>query len=139
MLLANGLTLCGGTIVDATINAAPSSTKNKDKARDSQQLGNLLHGQETRLYGDSAYAGQQAVLKERAPKARDFTNKRAYRNTHLGERDKEINTTKSQTRAKVQHPCLTLKKMWGLAKNANRPFAMLALINIDRWNKPLGA
>ena len=188
LLLANGLTLCGGTIVDATIIAAPSSTKNKDKARDpemhqtkkggqwyfgmkahigvdsastlihsasvtaanahdSQQLGNLLHGQETRLYGDSAYAGQQAVLKERAPKARDFTNKRAYRNTPLGERDKQINTTKSQTRSKVEHPFLTLKKIWGfakvryrgLAKNANRLFAMLALINVDRWNKPLGA
>ena len=50
----------------------------------------MLYGQETRLYGDSAYAGQQAVLKERAPKARDFINKRAYRNTPLGERDKEM-------------------------------------------------
>ena len=34
LLLANGLKLCGGTIVDATIIAAPSSTKNQDKARD---------------------------------------------------------------------------------------------------------
>ena len=188
LLLSNGLSLCGGTIVDATIIAAPSSTKNKNKARDpqmhqtkkggqwhfgmkahigvdsastlihsasvtaanvhdSRQLGNLLHGQETRLYGDSAYAGQQEALKEHAPKAKDFTNKRAYRNTPLSERDKEINTTKSQTRAKVEHPFLTLKKIWGfakvryrgLAKNANRLFAMLALINIDRWNKPLVA
>ena len=122
LLQANGLKLCGGTIVDATIIAAPSSTKNQDKARDpemhqtfkagqwyfgmkahigvdsatglihsasvtaanehdSQQLGNLLHGNETRLYGDSAYRGQQAALKAKAPKAKDFTNKRAYRNT----------------------------------------------------------
>src|SRR5207344_1197259 len=34
LLLANGLKLSGGTIVDATIIAAPSSTKNEDKARD---------------------------------------------------------------------------------------------------------
>ena len=34
LLQANGLKLSGGTIVDATIIAAPSSTKNKDKARD---------------------------------------------------------------------------------------------------------
>ena len=34
LLLANGLKLSGGTIVDATIIAAPSSTKNADKARD---------------------------------------------------------------------------------------------------------
>ena len=188
LLQANGLKLCGGTIVDATIIAAPSSTKNQDKARDpemhqtfkagqwyfgmkthigvdsatglihsasvtaanehdSQQLGNLLHGAETRLYGDSAYRGQQGVLKAKAPKAKDFTNKRAYRNTPLTERDKEVNRTKSQTRAKVEHPFLTLKRIWGfakvryrgLAKNANRTFAMLALINIDKWGKPLGA
>jgi transposase, IS5 family len=188
LLLANGLKLCGGTIVDATIIAAPSSTKNQDKARDpemhstqkaghwhfgmkahigvdsasglihsasvtaanahdSQQLGKLLHGNETRLYGDSAYRGQQEVLKAKAPKARDFTNKRAYRNTPLTERDKQVNRTKSQTRAKVEHPFLTLKRLWGfakvryrgLAKNANRTFAMLALINVERWGKPLEA
>jgi transposase, IS5 family len=34
LLVANGLKLTGGTIVDATIIAAPSSTKNEDKARD---------------------------------------------------------------------------------------------------------
>ena len=188
LLLANGLKLCGGTIVDATIIAAPSSTKNQDKARDpemhqtfkagqwyfgmkthigvdsatglihsasvtaanehdSQQLGNLLHGAETRLYGDSAYRGQQETLKAKSPKAKDFTNKRAYRNTPLSERDKQVNRTKSQTRAKVEHPFLTLKRIWGfakvryrgLAKNANRTFAMLALINIEKWGKPLGA
>ena len=188
LLLANGLKLCGGTIVDATIIAAPSSTKNQDKARDpemhqtfkaaqwyfgmkahigvdsatglihsasvtaanehdSQQLGNLVHGNETRLYGDSAYRGQKEALKEHAPRAKDFTNKRAYRNKPLSERDKQVNTTKSQTRAKVEHPFLTLKRHWGfakaryrgLAKNANRAFAMLALINIEKWGKPLGA
>ena len=188
LLLASGLKLCGGTIVDATIIAAPSSTKNSDKVRDpemrqtykagqwyfgmkahigmdsatglihsvsvtaanehdSQQLGNLLYGNETRLYGDSAYRGQQDALKIIAPRAKDFTNKRAYRNTPLNERDKEVNRTKSQTRAKVEHPFLTLKRIRGfarvryrgLATNANRAFAMLALINIDKWGKPLGA
>ena len=188
LLVANGLKLSGGTIVDATIIAAPSSTKNEDKARDpqmhstskgghwhfgmkahigadsasgivhsasvtaanehdSQQLGNLLHGEETRLYGDSAYANQKEALKAAAPKAKDFTNKRAYRNKPLTRRDKEINRTKSQTRAKVEHPFLTLKRIWGfakvryrgLAKNANRVFAMLALININKWGKPLNA
>jgi transposase, IS5 family len=34
LLLANGLKLSGGTIVDVTIIAAPSSTKNEAKARD---------------------------------------------------------------------------------------------------------
>lgn len=186
LLIANGLKLSGGTIVDATIIAAPSSTKNQAGERDpemhstskgghwhfgmkahigadsatgivhsasvtaanvhdSQQLDKLLHGQESRLYGDSAYANQKQALKAKAPKAKDFTNQRAYRNKPLTERDKQINRTKSQTRAKVEHPFLTLKRIWGfakvryrgLAKNANRVFAMLTLINIDKWSRPL--
>ena len=34
LLMANGMKLSGGTIVDATLIAAPPSTKNKDKSRD---------------------------------------------------------------------------------------------------------
>ena len=186
LLLANGLKLSGGTIVDATIIAAPSSTKNADKARDpemqqtkkgnqwhfgmkvhigvdsrhglthsvsitpanvhdSQELPNLLHGSETRLYGDSAYIGQKDVLKEIAPNAKDFTNKRARRNRPLTDGDKETNRRKSQVRAKVEHPFRPLKSIYGFAKaryrglvkNANRAFALLALINIDKWGRPL--
>jgi len=186
LLLVSGLKLSGGTIVDATIIAAPSSTKNTDKARDpemhqtkkgnqwhfgmkvhigvdsksglthsasvtpanvhdSQELPNLLHGNETRLYGDSAYIGQKDVLKEIAPKAKDFTNKRAARNCPLTDADKETNRRKSQVRAKVEHPFRPLKSIYGFAKaryrglvkNANRAFALLALINIDKWGRPL--
>ena len=47
LLLANGLKLSGGTIVDATIIAAPSSTKNADRARDPEmhqtKKGNQWH------------------------------------------------------------------------------------------------
>jgi len=186
LLLGSGLKLSGGTIVDATIIAAPSSTKNTGKARDpemhqtkkgnqwhfgmkvhigvdsksglthsasvtpanvhdSQELPNLLHGNETRLYGDSAYIGQKDVLKEIAPKAKDFTNKRAARNCPLTDADKETNRRKSQVRAKVEHPFRPLKSIYGFAKaryrglvkNANRAFALLALINIDKWGRPL--
>ena len=186
LLLGSGLKLSGGTIVDATIIAAPSSTKNAGKARDpemhqtkkgnqwhfgmkvhigvdsksglshsasvtpanvhdSRELPNLLHGNETRLYGDSAYIGQKDVLKEIAPNAKDFTNKRAVRNCPLTDADKETNRRKSQVRAKVEHPFRPLKSIYGFAKaryrglvkNANRAFALLALINIDKWGRPL--
>ena len=188
LLLANGMKLSGGTIVDATLIAAPPSTKNKDKSRDpemhqvkkanewhfgmklhigadsktglvhsasvtaanvhdSHQVPNLLHGQETRFYGDSAYRGkaQRERLKEIAPKAKDFTNKRAYRNRPLTDADKATNRRKSSVRSKVEHPFLTLKRLWGfakvryrgLAKNANRAFAMLAMLNINKWGRPL--
>ncbi len=188
LLLANRMKLSGGTIVDATLIAAPPSTKNASGERDpemhqskkgnqwhfgmklhigvdsqsglihsasvtagnvhdSQELPNLLHGEETRLYGDSAYRGAKLreQLKDLAPKAKDFTNKRAYRNRPLTEADKDTNRRKSSVRSKVEHPFLTLKRIWGfakvryrgLAKNANRAFAMLALINLSKWGRPL--
>ncbi len=188
LLLANGMKLSGGTIVDATLIAAPPSTKNRDKTRDpemhqakkgnewhfgmklhigtdsktglvhsasvtaanvhdSHEVPNLLHGEETRFYGDSAYRGkvQRERLKTIAPKAKDFTNKRAYRNSPLTEADKAANRRKSSVRSKVEHPFLTLKRLWGfakvryrgLAKNANRAFAMLAMLNINKWGRPL--
>ena len=188
LLLANGMRLSGGTIVDATLIAAPPSTKNKDKSRDpemhqtkkgnewyfgmklhigadsktglvhsasvtaanvhdSNEVPNLLHGGETRFYGDSAYRGkaQRERLKVIAPKAKDFTNKRAYKNRPLTEADKATNRRKSSVRSKVEHPFLTLKRFWGfakvryrgLAKNANRAFAMLAMLNINKWGRPL--
>ena len=36
----------------------------------------LLHGLETRVWGDQAYRGKRMVIREHAPKARDFTNRR---------------------------------------------------------------
>lgn len=188
LLMANGLRLSGGTIVDATLIAAPPSIKNNEKARDPEmhqtkkgnqwhfgmkvhigvdsksglihsasvtaanvhdrhEVPNLLHGNETRFYGDSAYRGQEQRerLKTLAPKAHDFTNKRAYKNRPLTDADKETNRRKSAVRSKVEHPFLTLKRLWdfaktryrGLAKNANRAFAMLAMINLVKWGRPL--
>ena len=188
LLLSNGMKLSGGTIVDATLIAAPPSTKNLEQSRDpemhqskkgnqwyfgmklhigadsqsglihsasvtagnvhdSQELPNLLHGGETRLYGDSAYRGekQRERLKDIAPRAKDFTNKRAYKSRPLTDADKQTNRRKSSVRSKVEHPFLTLKRIWGfakvryrgLAKNANRAFAMLALINLGKWGMPL--
>ncbi|WP_241085248.1 transposase [Candidatus Vondammii sp. HM_W22] len=50
---------------------------------DSQVLEDLLHGNETRVRGDSAYAGQKDKLTKHAPKAKDFTQKKACRNRRL--------------------------------------------------------
>ena len=48
-------------------------------------------------------------------------------------------------RSIVEHPFLTLKRLGGfakvryrgLAKNAKRAYAMLALINLSKWGRPL--
>ena len=178
-LASRGLKVAGGTIVDATIIAAPSSTKNEAKARDPEMhqtrkgqqwyfgmklhigvdsktklihsmettaanvhdakvLGELLHGDETRVYGDQAYRGQKDVIRDHAPNARDFTNQR-YR--HRGAVDKVEhgkNRTKSKVRAKVEHPFLVIKRVFGfakvryrgLAKNTHRLWVSCGLTNL---------
>ena len=65
----------------------------------------------------------------------------------MSEADKATNRRKSSVRAKVEHPFLIIKRLWGfakvryrgLAKNANRAFAMLAMVNLVKWGKPLTA
>lgn len=175
----NGLKVSTGTIVDATIIDAPSSTKNKDKARDpemhqtrkgnqwyfgmkghigvdsqsklihsvaataanvhdSQLLGDLLHGDETRVWGDSAYTGQGDEIRKHAPGAKDFTNQKGCRNRPLSDEEKARNKTKSKVRAKVEHPFLILKRVFGfnkvryrgLDKNATRLFVACGLVNL---------
>jgi len=186
LLLDAGLKLSNGTIVDATIIAAPSSTKNIKRERDpemkstkktgqwhfgmkvhigvdskagivhsctvtaanihdSQELPHLMHGNETRLYGDSAYSGQKNAMRKRSPKVKDFTNQRGFRNHALTEEQQQTNCRKSSVRARVEHPFLWIKRIWGftkvryrgLAKNANRAFVMLALFNVVKFNRPL--
>ena len=40
---------------------------------DKHPLPDLLHGNERRVYGDSAYASQKALIHSKAAKAKDFT------------------------------------------------------------------
>ena len=48
---------------------------------DSVCLPDLLHEEETRVWGDSAYQGQSEVIRKHAPKATDFTHRRyRYKN-----------------------------------------------------------
>ena len=179
VLQGSGMTLKTGTIVDATIIAAPSSTKNADKKRDPEMhqtrkgkqwyfgmklhigvdsqsglahsavvtsanvhdkhpLPQLLHGQERRVYGDSAYASQKALIHGKAPQAKDFTNERVRRGGEVDEVKRAKNRNKSKIRARVEHVFAVVKRLWGftkvryrgLAKNASRAFTALALANI---------
>ena len=77
-----GVKVSKGTIVDATIINAPSSTKVSHTValpavgpvatafhvHDATVLPDLLHGEETRVWGDSAYQGQTDVLRPHAPR-----------------------------------------------------------------------
>jgi IS5 family transposase len=178
-LEAKGLKIATGTIVDATIIHAPSSTKNKEQARDpemhqtkkgnqwyfgmkahigvdsksklihavaatsanvhdAQVLGDLLHGDETRVWGDQAYRGQTETIREHAPNAQDFTNKRYRHRGGVDEAERAKNRTKSKVRARVEHPIGIIKRVFGfakvryrgIAKNAHRLFVACALANL---------
>jgi IS5 family transposase len=179
VLQQRGLKVGTGTIVDATIIAAPSSTKNADKARDPEMhqtrkgqqwyfgmkmhigvdsrtglahsavvtaanvhdkhaLPQLLHGGEQRVYGDSAYASQKALIEAKAPRAKDFTNQRVRKGGEIDEVERAKNRNKSKVRARVEHVFAVVKRLWGftkvryrgLAKNATRAFVALSLANI---------
>lgn len=178
-LASRGLKVTGGTIVDATIIAAASSTKNEAQARDPEMhqtrkgqqwyfgmklhigvdsksklihsmettaanvhdakvLGELLHGGETRVYGDQAYRGQRAVICARAPNAKDFTNRRYRHRGVVDEVERGKNRTKSTVRAKVEHPFRVIKQVFGfvkvryrgLAKNRHRLWVSCGLANL---------
>jgi len=178
-LAASGMKVSTGTIVDATIISAPSSTKNAEKARDPDMhqtrkgnqwyfgmkahigvdsktkiihavvatpanvadcavLPDLLHGAETRVWGDQAYRGHNEVIRTHAPKARDFTNRRYRHRGVVDEAERAKNRTKSKVRAKVEHVFFVIKRVFGfvkvryrgLEKNAQRLFATCALANI---------
>ena len=66
------------------------------------------------------------------------------RTARSARQDKQTNRRKSAVRSIVEHPFLTLKRLWGfakvryrgLARNANRAYAMLALINVSKWGRP---
>jgi IS5 family transposase len=106
---------------------------------DTMALPHLLHGREMRVYGDQRYQGQTDVIREVAPNARDFTN-RKYRfpSGRVDEIVKAKNRTKSKVRAKVEHVIGVIKRVFGfqktryrgLAKNLHRLEVMAALTNV---------
>src|SRR5450759_4535417 len=185
-LASQGFKVSTGTIVDATIIGAPSSTKNERGERDPEmhqtKKGNqwyfgmkahigvdsrtkiihsvaasaanihdslalpaLLHGKETCVWGDSAYQGQSEIIHKHAPQARDMTNRRCRYQGQVDEVERRKNRNKSSVRAKVEHPFLILKKVFGfakvryrgIAKNTERLHVACALINLFQLRRSL--
>jgi len=105
---------------------------------DATCLPDLLHGDETRIWGDSAYQGQGDAIRECAPNAQDMNNRRYRRKGEVDEIERAKNKTKSSVRAKVEHPFLVIKRIFGFArtrykgldKNAHRLFVTCALANL---------
>ena len=108
-------------------------------------LPELLHGEETKVWGDQAYRGQSEVIQEHAPRAQDCTQRRYRYKNHVDELERAKNRTKSQVRSKVEHVFGVMKLKFGfvkvryrgLVKNANRLFATCALVNLFMVRKRL--
>jgi IS5 family transposase len=180
--LANkGLIVRGGTITDATIIHAPSSTKNKKgerdqemsstkkgnqwyfgmkahvgahsknglvhtvictnaKVHDSKVMEDLLHGEETEIYGDKAYADNAKKAKYSARGIAWRVAIKAPRGQKLSERDKSWNRSRSRKRALVEHAFGVIKNLWGytkvryrgIHKNHCQLLALFALSNLYR-------
>jgi transposase, IS5 family len=185
-LQARGVRITTGTIVDATILHAPTSTKNREQQRDpemhqtkkgnqwyfgmkahvgvdsktkiihtavataakvadSRMLPDLLHGEETRVWGDQAYRGQRQVINECAPRAQDHTHRRYRYKNGVDEQERAKNRSKSRVRSKVEHVFQVMKLKFGfvklryrgLKKNAHRLFVTCALVNLFLSRKKL--
>src|SRR5882672_5034466 len=108
-------------------------------------LGDLLHGEERKVWGDGGYQGQTEAIHEAAPHAQDMTCRRTKFKNYVDEEAKRKNTTKSKVRAKVEHVFRILKRVFGfdrvryrgIAKNHHRLCANFALINLYLHRKRL--
>jgi IS5 family transposase len=115
-----------------SVGAAPANLA------DGTVLSELLHGRETRVWGDQAYRGQRAAIRRKAPRARDFTNRRYRLRGVVNPTERAKNRTKSKVRAKVEHPIGVIKRVFGfskvryrgLKKNAHRLVITCALANL---------
>lgn len=178
LLESKGLMLKSGTIVDATIIAAPSSTKNAEGQRDPEmhqtrkgkdwhfgmkvhvgttkqglvhslvtgpanegditRLDDLLHGQETELYGDQAYWSEDHRQQCKHAGIQYRVNRRPRQRHKLTEHEKLVNRSRSRRRARGEHAFHVVKRLWGFAKvryrglykNTVRALALFALANL---------
>ena len=192
LLTERGLMMSEGTIVDATIINAPSSTKNKNKERDpemhqtkkgnqwyfgtgwpramkahtgvdkdsgwvhtvgisaanlhdSQAMDELLHGQETALWGDSAYQSKERQQMAEESGLAWHVNVKASRHRALTDQERVQNRERSRARAIVEHPYRIVKVLWGhtkvrykgLLKNALQFFTLFALANVYHARRKL--
>lgn len=171
-LSERGLFVGKGTIVDATIINAPSSTKNAENKRDPEMrqtrkgkqwyfgmkmhtgvddgfglvhtvratsanvadvnmFGELLHGEEERVHGDSAYHSKALKAQSEASGVEFNVNVRGTRHHPLTVAQKARNRRFSRVRAIGEHPYLVVKRLWGHAKVRYRGIAKnLAQMNM---------
>ncbi len=76
----------------------------------------LLHGDETKVWGDAGYQGQTEVIHQAAPEAQDMTSRRVKTKAGVDEAGKRGNRTQARVRARVEWPFRILKRVFGFTK-----------------------
>lgn len=174
-----GLSFKEGTIVDATIISAPTSTKNTSGERDPEmhqvkkgnewhfgmkmhigvddalgvihsvqttaanvhditQTGRLLHGDESRAWGDAGYKGAHKRDELKDLGIEWFIAERPGRRKLLKGAAAQLEKIQASVRAKVEHPFRIIKQQFGysktryrgLAKNTTRLYLLAGLANL---------
>jgi len=136
--------------VDSKQGIVHSAEATAANTADAKVLLELLHGNEHKVWGDAAYQGHGEKIRWKAPQAQDMTSRRARYKHVADELQRQKNRTRARVRSKVEHVFRAMKRQFGfdrvryrgLANNANRIFACLALVNLYITRKrlaPLGA
>lgn len=185
-LAQRGFIMGKGTIVDASIIHAPSSTKNADNKRDPEmhqtrkgkqwyfgmkvhigvddgfalvhtvqgsaaneadvnRFGELLHGGEQRVHGDSAYHSRALAAQAEASGIEFNVNERGSKHKPLTRAQRARNRRLSRVRAVVEHAFLVVKRLWGhakvryrgIAKNLAQMTMLFGLANLYRVRRHL--
>lgn len=84
--------------VDSKTKMMHSVAATSANVHDSHPIPELLHGGETRIWGDSAYAGQTEKIHACAPAAKDMTQKRGRGYKYLRSRAERISGVIGETR-----------------------------------------
>lgn len=157
VLTHKGLLLKEGTVGDATLISAPSSTKNEEGKRDPQthqtKKGNqwyfgmnahaLVHGEEAGVFADAGYPGVERRENTAAIRARwhiamrpGLRRKLDKASTQAALQDR-LEYVKASIRAKVEHRFRVIKQQFGhvkirysgLKKNTTQLHTLFALAN----------
>ena len=147
-LASKGLMMREGTIVDATLIAAPPSTKNRGEKRDPE----MHQSKKGKVFGDAGYQGAdkrpentgKAVTWHIAMKR---SARRAMKKNPLGRVKEKLEKTKASVRAKVEHPFHVLKNLFrhrktryrGLAKNTAQLHTLFAFANLVLADRSFGS
>ena len=108
-------------------------------------LGELLHGGEDSLHGDSAYHSKVLKAQAEASGLAFNVNQRGSKHHALTQAQRARNRRLSRVRATVEHPFLVVKRLWGhtkvryrgLNKNLAQMYTLFGLANVFRVRRQL--